>query len=1107
MSRLAKVALAFPRAAVMLGLVLTAVLAAGIPRLELRTGGDALRPDGDPLVVQTERDRIRFLDPRQAIVLLGSRDGGPAVASPAGLRFLARVDAELRQLPSVRGSGVLSLAGLARPVREGGVLAVRARLDENEVPDDPDRFAALLAELRGLRLTDGLLLAPDGRLAALYAPVAEDRSVAEAVADLEAWAGRYTDAPFTVELTGPEKAEATLGTMVLRDLVVLVPVMLIVIAAVLFAIFRNLGGVIVPMVESLVVLLWTFGAMGWLGIPVTLVTTILPVVLMAMVITDEIHLMERSHAYRAGGECRSHREAMERALDEVGRPIVLTSLTTALGFTAFLSAGMTPVQQFGALSAAGILIAMVLTFVWLPPLIIMLPEAWFHGRSGGRRWRAGLGLGRWAARRPALSFGLGALIVVAAATGLPQLRVQDSWVGNFSSADPLVRAERRFNASFWGSYRFDVTLEGSRELFYTPNGVALMERVEAIATTAPNTSAALSYLAPLGEIAAALDFRDRLSARTPIEIADLATIAEMSENRLLLRQLVTDDGEAARARLFVRNADYDRATALRAYLDEHVPALAEEFGVRFHYGGDLAAALATVGAIVSNQLRSIAWALVTVGALLALVVGVGGMVVCIVPAAAAVIVVLGAMGHAGVPLGIATSMFASLTVGVGVDFGIHLLHQYRFERAGGRSSADAVAATVEKVGTAVGWNCLVLAGGFLVLTLSTLRPNHSLGVLLASAMAVSCGGAMMFSPRLLRSFAMLLVALPLVLVAEVAAADPSPPGAPSAAQKATRSPAATGTATATGRATDACAKPEDPAAAALMAALETRFRSHPLVTRSQIGTIYGEQHPLHAHFKGEPYEKTLWGLFDGNAEVTHLLHVFSAPGRLAGTTLLIHDFADPAKPDAMWIYLRSFDSFTKVDARSERTMVPGTALTYEDSRGFIPRDKYRFSFTRVDDVTAGKGEKLVLGCPASKVIRENLGYESIVVLVDTTGHLVRKILYRDLGGKKLKSYEVVDTTKLDGELMPAAVRMQHFADGFVTTINYEHWRPNVPPPSAVYTPEVTKEKFLPRLQRLLDEAGIGGKLRTEIAEAEKRIAEYEKRVRERPEQTPAGEQP
>ncbi len=607
-----------------------------------------------------------------------------------------------------------------------------------------------------------------------------------------------------------------------------------------------------------------------------------------------------------------------------------------------------------------------------------------------------------------------------------------------------------------------------------------MERVEAIAARAPNTTAVLTYLTPLGEIARALDRSDRLSSLAPMEVADLATIAEISENRLYMRQLVTESGDAARARLFVRDADYDRAVALRAYLDEHLPALAATFGVRAHYSGDLPAALATVAAIVSNQLRSITAALLTVGALLVVAVGVGGMLVCIIPAAAAVIVVLGAMGHAGVPLGIATSMFASLTVGVGADFGIHLLHQYRVERAAGRSSAEAVAATIDKVGTAVGWNCLVLAAGFLVLTVSALRPNHSLGVLLASAMVVSYGGAIMLSPCLLRALATWLVASSLVvfLGGDAVAEGPRSGNAPSPAESA------------------ACGTAEDPAAAALMGTLETRFRRRPLITRQQIGTIYGEQHPLHAHFKGEPYEKTLWGVADGNPEVTHLLYVFSAPGRLAGTALLMHDVADPAKPDSMWVYLRSFDSFTRLAGGSERTMVPGTALTYEDARGFVPRDKYRFTFTRHADITVGAGEKLVLGCPVTASVREALGYDSIVVLVDAEKKLVRKILYRDLGGKNLKTYEVVRTTKLDDEQMPASVRMQHFGEGFVTTIDYEYWRLKAPPPAAIYDAAVTKEKFLPRLQRLLDEAGIGDTLRAEITVAEKRIEDYEQRIRE-----------
>ncbi len=1069
---LTRVALDSPRAAVAIGVLITAVFATGIADLELRTGGDILRPEGHPFVVQSGDDNLRFREPRQAIVVVSSRKGGPAVASPQGFRFLKRIDSELRTLPAVRAAGVLSLARLARPVREDGYFGLRRRLDQ--VPDDPVRFAALLAELRSQPRTDGLLLASDGRLAAVYVPLSEDRSVGEAIGELQAWASQSINAPFAVQLTGPETAEATLGIMVLRDLAVLVPVMLAVIVTVLFVVFRNPGGVLIPMIESLVVLLWTLGAMGWLGVPVTLVTTILPVVLMTMAITDEIHLLERVEAHREQTSSGSMREAVELSLDEVGAPIVLTSITTALAFASFLSADMAPVRQFGVFTAFGILAAMSLTFVWIAPLIVLLPESWFRRRARRRWLAAGVGLGRWAARRPNLALAVGALAVTAAAGGLPALQVQDSWIANFAPSDRLVEAETRYNQSFWGSYRFDITVQGPRELFYSPDGAALVEQIEELAEKAPHTQAALSHLATLREIAEALGLSTHISSLTALEVADLATLAEMAEGRSRLREFITESDDAVRVRLFMRDADYRRADELRGYLDRHLPQLLHGFEVDYHYSGDLPAALATVHAIVGNQVSSVAWALLTVGAVLLVMTRPGGMLLCLVPVAVGVVVVLGAMGYARIPLGIATSMFAGLTVGVGVDFGIHLLHRYRLERSRGRSPDRAVEAAVETAGTAIGWDALVLAAGFLVLMFSAVRPNHSLGVLLAAAMAACSAGAMLFSPRLLRWLAALALVFPLIAPPNTTAAEPSATTA-----------------------TEACKRPENAEAAAIIAELEQRFRSRPLITRMQIGTVYGEKHPLHAHFKEEPYEKTLWGVFDGDSSVTRLLYVFSAPGRLAGTTLLIHDFAEPARTDGIWIYLRSFETFTKLDARSERTMVPGTALTYEDSRGFIPRDKYRFTFTELDGIKPREHEKLVLGCPASERIRENLGYGSVVVLIDTHLGLVRTIVYRDLGGKTLKRYDVVATSKLGDETLAAAVRMEHLTDGFATTLDYRYWRPSSPPPAAIYDAEIGKEKFLPRLQRLLGDGEAGGRLRKEIEAADKSVAEYEKRERER----------
>ncbi len=1074
----------------------TVFLAAGFLRLELRTDGQTLRPRHDPLVVQSEIDGARFQDPRQLVVLVSTGANGPPVASPAGLRFLRSINKELRALPAVRATAILSLPGLPKPAKDSAGFSLGSYLDE--IPEEPAAFARLLGEIRSHRLTDGLLLSTDGNHAAFYVPLVQKRPVPELVAELEEWQSAHEGSNFEIRLSGPEMAEATLGRMVLRDLMVLVPVMLVLIMSLLFVVFRNPGGVLVPMAESLVVLIWTFGAMGWLGVPVTLVTTILPVVLMAMSITDELHLLERVEGCLRGepdslvpdgpkpSVSTSLPVAVETALAEVGRPIVATSVTTALGFLSFLSATMAPIRQFGVFTAFGILAAMVLSFIWIPALIVSLPDGWFEPRQkmNGPASRDRLGwlgaLGRWSTARPGLAFGVAVLAVALAAPGISRLEVQDAWVENFAPDSPLVTAERAYNDSFWGSYRFDVVFEGSHEFFYTPAGAALMEDVRRIAREAPHVGGALTYLSTLEEVARALGKTESLSSLSPLMLADVATVAEMSESRLRLRQLLTDRGERARMRLFVKDADYRRAEELWSFLERRLPAVADSYGVAYHFSGDLPVALTVVDSIVGNQMRSIAWALVTVGLALLVFFSRGkGALVSMVPVIAAVVMVLGGMGYAGMPLGIAASMFAALTVGVGVDFGVHLLHRYRHERSAGREHGEALQSTVEKTGRALSWNTFVLACGFLVLGLSALRPNQSLGLLLATAILVCYSGTLMLLPRLLRLLG------PAALLALICL--PGPVEAVAALD-------------------DRCAVEEDIAARALIAKIESDFRSDARISRMAIATYYGKSHPLHRHFKDEAYEKVLWSIVNGDPEETWLLYTFSAPGRLAGTSLLVQDFADLTPADSMWLYLRSFDTFTKLDPGAQRVMVPGTALTYQDSRGFIPLDRYRFSFDASGKVKASEGEVVLLGCPRSETIRENLGYDSITLVVDKSKSIVRRVYFRDLGGKPLKRYELIRETAFDERWFQAEVKMEHHADDYSTTINYEHWPAKETPPQSMFRPEVAEEKFLTRLQAVLEKAGLGERIGTEIEAANARIREYDEKMGRVPEtKKPAAE--
>ena len=746
MLTLARVALRRPLPVLALLAAGTLLAAAGLFRLELRTDGAAIYPQGSPVVERTLADRATFEEPEQVILLVTSRPGGPPLESPRGFRFLAGAQEELQKLPGVPPLGVRSLASLIEPPRPGP-LEIRTFLEE--IPDDPAAFAALVRRIREVPLASGLLLSPDGRTAAVYVFVAPAAGRRELIADLERWAATR-DAPFDLRITGPVAAEAELGEEVLRDLARLVPVMVAVVALLLWLSLRTPGGVLVPLAQVLATLAWTLGLMGWAGVPVTLVTTILPVLLMAMSITDEIHLLERlQHRLAEVPPDVAPRERLRRAAEasyaDLVRPLVLTSLTTMAGFFSFLASSIAPLRHLGLFAGLGLLLAMTFTFSLVPALMAALPPGWTERR--GRSREPGLSaLERLLARRGrALALG-GGLLLLAALPGLFLLRVQDSWIANFDPRSALVTAERDFNRAFWGSYRFDVVLEGDRRLFHTPRGVALLEEVDRIAREAPHVGGVLS---PLQLFEAGAGFYGHplpVSALPPLEIERIGALAEILTLRVDLRHYLTPDAGAARARLFVRDADYERGRELRAWLEERLAGK----GARFHLSGDVPTGLEVVGAIVGNQLRSIGWTAAQIGLMLLIAVRRPRLAAALLfPVLAAALLLFAALGYAGVPLGIATSMFAALTLGAGVDFALHCSHAYRRESAG-RSHEEAVLATLRTAGRGLLWNALVLAFGFSVLAVSTIRPNASLGLLLAAAMLVSYGATVVFLPELLR---------------------------------------------------------------------------------------------------------------------------------------------------------------------------------------------------------------------------------------------------------------------------------------------------------------------------------------------------------------------
>ncbi|MEC9488626.1 MAG: efflux RND transporter permease subunit, partial [Halanaerobium sp.] len=184
------------------------------------------------------------------------------------------------------------------------------------------------------------------------------------------------------------------------DMIVLVPLIFLLLISILYWSFHSWRGVLLPMLTVLISVVWTLGLMVMLDIPITIVTMVMPVILVAIGSADGIHILNKY--YEALAEGQEKRKALEATMTEMNSPVIMTSLTTGAGFAALITSFIPPVRQFGILTAFGVLAAMFFSLLFIPASLALqkLPAHFEQEKREHKEWlvrRLGL-LGRLVAR-------------------------------------------------------------------------------------------------------------------------------------------------------------------------------------------------------------------------------------------------------------------------------------------------------------------------------------------------------------------------------------------------------------------------------------------------------------------------------------------------------------------------------------------------------------------------------------------------------------------------------------------------------------------------------------------------------------------------------------
>lgn len=326
-------------------------------------------------------DILTYLDQDNPRVLLfnkvGDKYGGNALAMVAletddvfNYRTLSRINEitqKFKEMDEV--SHVMSLTDILNIEMIEGGLEVGKLIDKHDIPKD-------LLELKKLRtytlekdMYRGSLVSGDGEITLI---------IARLKGNVDKIATGHKIKTIVREVGGTEEVYyggipfqmISLGEVIATDLKKLIPLVILLVVLMLYFSFRTLRGVLLPLGIVLISTVWTLGIMSLMGIPLTICSNGVPVLLIAIGSAYGIHLLSKYNEAALLGEDKI--EVMKKVLDEVGVPILLAGITTMVGFLAFLSSNLSTLKDFGLFIAIGVAFAVVVSLTFLPAVLFVL---------------------------------------------------------------------------------------------------------------------------------------------------------------------------------------------------------------------------------------------------------------------------------------------------------------------------------------------------------------------------------------------------------------------------------------------------------------------------------------------------------------------------------------------------------------------------------------------------------------------------------------------------------------------------------------------------------------------------------------------------------------
>lgn len=690
---------------------------------------------------------------------------GNAIFSMQALNALQGVLAELEAIEGLRPP--LSALSFITFQKKGTRLAsIALNPNKNNEPFTEESAALFAQRLRTDRIARGLLSTEDGDSLLIQLSFQPDMEYSNEIFDAIAHTLDRLRAYGSISLVGTPLFEERVQQYLTYDLERLLSLCLLVIVLMFFLAFRSKRAVIIPFSLSVIALLWTLAVMVLLDYELTVVNIIVPSMVLILGSSYAIHILsEYFQTIKADNTMEEKEERIILAVGRISKTIFGASLTTIVGFLSLVLCELQAFRELGLAVSIGISFCALLSLIYIPSLLAILPNPkqqqlhrFTHGRISKALHRCSIAFVRaWP-----IALVLMALLLIGFVAVRDDVRLDTDYLTYFPKDDPLIQRSVAFARKIGGSDPHYITLtapDDEQDYFFKPE---VLKQVFAFESHLLATNEDITHLFSFPRYTAALNEIYQGTYGIPdtpgliLMLSRLLKVASSQFETPMLSSLIRDDG--ARITITVRSYDsryqswesLESVRNLQASIQEGVHLLPE--GITIDDWGIGVDALRMGNTIKADQDRSLIISLILVFLLVAVQFRSPLMgLLALIPTMTGIMCNYVLMFLFDIPFDVVTVIFASITIGVGVDAAIHFLIRFKLRQKDHPNMEYAVllSQTLEETGRPILLSSISLIAGLMMLLFASFIPVKYFGLLLSFALLVTTAATLFILPALM----------------------------------------------------------------------------------------------------------------------------------------------------------------------------------------------------------------------------------------------------------------------------------------------------------------------------------------------------------------------